>query len=131
MKSPESFYSECAEKLGIDLKVVKKVNSFFWKVGVKRNLSRATYRAIFLKNIGTITISRYKLRVEIVDMLDKIRRTKINVYFTEATKALIDQNLRANLKVLLERRNEIALENYKPKLNEPFSGIPESPAEGS
>lgn len=112
MKKPDFFYKACAEKEELDFNLVKKVNTYFWRKGVRANLASAKYRAIFIKNIGTITISRYKLNEEIKELIAKIRNTRKSQKLKPQTieKALIFYY--QNLKELLKRRNEIAWEVY-------------------
>ena len=112
MKKPDFFNKACSEKLNIDLAVVKKVNSYFWKKGVKSNLSNAKYRAIFIKNLGTITVSYYKLNREILEIIAKIKAIRVHKTKKELTKKLAIGNLTRNLTELLKRRNEIAWELY-------------------
>jgi hypothetical protein len=113
MKKPDFFDKACAEKLSIDLAVVKKVNRYYWKKGIKSNLASAKYRAIFIKNFGTITVSRYKLNEEIKELIAKIRNTRKSTKLKPESieKALIFYY--QNLRELLKRRNEIALEMLK------------------
>ena len=130
MKKPDFFNKACAEKLGIDITVVKKVNSYFWKKGVKSNLSKAKYRAIFIKNFGTISVSYYKLNVEIIETIAKIRALRVHKRKKEITKKLAIGELTRNLTQLLKRRNEIAWELYRNR-NEQNIGIPEIDTPGS
>jgi hypothetical protein len=106
MKTPDYFNKATAEKLGKDLKIVKEVNAYFWKNGVKRNLSEANYNAIFIKNFGTIAVSRHKLRKEIKVIIKNIR-TLDNIYKPDVREETRIR-LYTKLKRLLERRNEIA-----------------------
>ena len=112
MKKPDFFNKACSEKLDLDLNIVKKVNSYFWKKGVKSNLSNAKYRAIFIKNLGTITVSYYKLNREILEIIAKIKALRVHKRKKELTKKLAIGNLTRNLTELLKRRNEIAWELY-------------------
>lgn len=113
MKTPDHFNKATAEKLGIDLKIVKEVNTYFWRYGVKKNLSEANYNAIFIKNFGTITTSRHKLRKEILETISKIRH--IDNYPRPELREEIKARLYIKLKKLCERRNEIAHSYLKYK----------------
>jgi hypothetical protein len=119
MKTPDHFNKATAEKLGIDLKIVKEVNTYFWRYGVKRNLSEANYNAIFIKNFGTITVSRHKLRTEIRKVINDIRG--LETYYKQDQKEELKERLYIKLKRLCERRNEIAhsFSTHKRKWDKP------------
>lgn len=93
---------------GRSQKELEAIHNFFWRDGVKKNLSQANHRSIYIKHLGTITVSRYKLRVFISEEIEKIRNIKKNTRFSEARKAAILADRLANLKQLCMRRDEIA-----------------------
>lgn len=114
MKNSDYFNKATAEKLSIDLKLVKEITTYFWRYGVKRNLSEANYNAIFIKNFGTFFTSRYNLRKEITRTIELIRNIK-NIGLTEEKlQEKLDQYY-GNLKKLVIRRNEIAISYFKHK----------------
>lgn len=100
MKTRDHFNKATAEELGKDLKIVKEVTTYFWK-RVKKDLAEANYNAIFIKNFGTIVTSRYKLRKEILQLINMIR-------YSQDKKQEVKDELYKRLRKLLERRNEIA-----------------------
>lgn len=126
MRKPDFFNKHTTEKLGLDATLVKKVNSFFWRVGVKQNLSNASYASLFLKNLGTIVISKYKLYREIEDLISKLRGLEESTYYTEKRKGLIRENARTQLRQLLAKRNEIATELYKQHQDELAKRVPKT-----
>ena len=118
MKRAEHFYKLTSQIHDIDLKVVTAVNNFYWKTGVSSNLSKVVHSGIYLKHLGTIVISRYKLRIEISQVIFKITRLRYNTRHTEEYK----QNMRAihyrTLHLLLEKRNELAHFYYQIQIKQ-------------
>lgn len=112
MKKPDFFNKAVSEKLGIDINIVKQVNRFFWREGVRKNISKATHRSIFVKNIGTFTVKRKVLYSQIYDVIWRIRRIRCAKRYKETTKITIENQLIENLRNLLILRNEIAIERY-------------------
>jgi vacuolar-type H+-ATPase subunit I/STV1 len=110
MKKPEQYYRETAEELKLDLSDVRQANAFFWKVGVKEPLKKIEHTAIFIKNIGTILVSRNKLYKEIEKIIRKIRAVENSVKFKPESKIDIIANYKARLKDLLRKRNELIKE---------------------
>lgn len=112
MRKKEYFDKTTAEKLGIDLKIVKEVNTWYWRYGIKRNLSQANYNAIYIKNFATIVVSRRKINKEITKKINYIRRVKKSTWLTEKRRGFVLDLLYSNLKQLLDRRNDIAKDYY-------------------
>lgn len=122
MYRPDFFNKTIAEKLGERLKkelpdhnplsIVKQVNRYYWRKGVRKNLSEANYTAIFIKNLGTIAVSQKKLRKHIFEVIEGIRKVRNSKWITPEKKIIIEERLINNLKKLLVRRNELALLYY-------------------
>ena len=142
MKKPDFFNKAVSEKLGERLKqqlpnhnpfdVVKLVNRFFWREGVRKNISKAEHRSIFVKNLGTFTVKRKVLYSEIADMIWRIRRIRKAKRYKERTRNIIETQLIENLRNLLALRNEIAIERYNKydvKNNRTFKTSTESTKE--
>lgn len=123
MKKPDHFNKEIAEKMGVDVTIVKAVNRFFWKE-VRRGMPHHT--STFVKNIGTIVISRKKLNRYISDLIERIRNTRKSTRLTEHRKQFYIDLLYADIRMLLQRRDELAKTYYKPPTNEPTAGISET-----
>lgn len=114
MKLPETIYKQAADELQLPLGLVKRVNNFFWREGVKKALSNVDHTSVFIKNIGTIIISKIKLNKEILLVIEKIRRIENSSKFTGMKKVYIIEGYKNNLRKLLKMRNKIIKENYFP-----------------
>lgn len=112
MRTPESFYKETAEIHNVPIGLVRAVNKFFWKEGIKKNLSNVNYNSIFIKNFGTIVISKYKLNKYILELIEKIRRVQRSDKYREETKQFIIDRYKKNIRILLKRRNDIIKTGY-------------------
>lgn len=112
MKTPDVYYREAAEKLNLPLGLVKAANKFYWKEGIKANLSNVVYNSIFIKNLATIVISRYKLNRYILEIIAKIRRVERSIKYTEKMREVILAGYKNNLRKLLKKRNQIINEQY-------------------
>lgn len=110
MKKPEQYYRETAEELKVDLADVRQVNSFFWRVGVKEPLKKIEHTAVFVKNIGTILVSKTKLYKDIKKVIRKIREVRISVKYTEERQKDMVHNYTERLRELLRKRNELIKE---------------------
>jgi hypothetical protein len=100
---------EVSRALSIDEDIVKKVNAYYWKHGVKEAVSSGLHTSVRLKNIGTLVTSRQKTNNKIATLIREIR------YFQSSTKEFkkktreeyIEDRL-SSLRLLLVRRNELA-----------------------
>lgn len=112
MITPEVFYNQVAVEYNLSPELVKKVNNFFWKEGVKYSLSNVKHTSVFIKNIGTIVISKYKLNKELSLLIKKMRNIKNSNKYTEKRKNSILEGYKINFRKLWTKRNEIIKENY-------------------
>ena len=113
MRKPDYFYQEVARKLGVDLKLVRDVNKWFWSQGIKKNISKATHRSLYIKHLGTVTMSRKKLYNEIYYTIRRIRKTRSSNYRGEISKAQILASYYERLRTLLHHRNLWAVETVE------------------
>lgn len=111
MKNQENYYREVSEELNLPLGLVKAVNNFYWKEGIKNNLSNVNYSSIFIKNLGTIVVSKYKLYKEILTLIRKIRNIEYSQKYTPLKKSYIIEGYKTNLRRLLKMRNELIVQN--------------------
>lgn len=111
MKIPDSIYKQAADELNLPVALVKRINNYYWK-DVKARLSGVEHSSIFLKNIGTIVISKYKLNKMILSLIERIRRVEYSNKYTEKRKGLIIDAYKVNLRKLLKMRNEIIKNDY-------------------
>jgi len=110
MKKPEQYYREVADELKLDLSDIRQANSFFWNIGVKEPLREIKHTAVFVKNIGTVVVSRNKLYNEIRRIIRAIRNIRVSVkYRDDKKKEMIDSYMKS-LKDLLRKRNELIKE---------------------
>lgn len=116
MKTIEYFNKAVAEKMGVDQHLVKKINDYFWRIGVRRNIAELNHRSLYIKDLGTITVSRYKLYQRIETVIKRIRRLRDSDRFKELTKERKMANYYQTLKAMLRLRNEIAIEYYNKEL---------------
>jgi hypothetical protein len=104
----EHLNPQTAKHLNLPLDVVTKANDFFWRQGVRKNLSEANYRSVFVRHLGTITISRYSLREEITILIRKIRALRNHEYAQSSHRIAAEKVNMETLKKLLIKRNELA-----------------------
>lgn len=121
MKNIDIINRTISERTGIDEDVVKAVNKYFWKHGVKKNLSTLNDNALFIRGLGTIVVSRYNLRKMIYATIGKIRGIRNSTKFKETTREIYLEELYGRLRRLLKSRNELA-KQYK---NEHDKRIPQ------
>jgi hypothetical protein len=99
---------EVARELGIDEAIVKKINAFYWK-GVKGAIASGEHTSIYLKNIGTLSISRNKLNKNILYLIKQLRFFKNTTEeFKKKTREEYIAELSEQLRKMLARRNDIA-----------------------
>ena len=110
MKKPEHYYKEVSEELGESTAIIKEIYNFYWKEGIKDPLKKLEHSSIFIKNIGTITVSKYKLYREIRFFIRKLRMLKFSQKFTPEKKLVIEEKYKGRLRALLKRRNELIKE---------------------
>lgn len=120
MKTIEQINRAIAEEKGLPFEVVRAVNDYFWRKGIRKNMTDITHRSIYIKNIGTITVSMYKLKSQISKIIKKIRAVRVSTKYKEETKQLILDKSFRELKEMLIKRNEMATEYYKNLLHEPI-----------
>lgn len=94
-----------AEEKNLPLELVEAVNKWYWNEGITKNLSQANHRSLFLPNLGTISISRYKIREQISELIQKIRRHEAD---PQPYREHYINVVRNNLVQLCKRRDEIA-----------------------
>lgn len=129
MRNPDYFYEKTAQQLSEDLGLVKKVNKFFWKYGVKEPIRKGTEPVLYVKGLGTIFVSIGKVRKEIVHRIKILRFVLLNEQGKSEQE--VEKNstrVREKIKELLEIRNKLALHLYKveqrkKQMNEQVVGV--------
>lgn len=122
MKNIDLVNNTIANKLNIDEKIVKAVNKFYWKQGVKKRMSTLESTSVFVKGFATFTVSRYNVRRLIKKTIIQIRSLRESTKYKETTKVIYSAELYKKLRMLLEKRNELANFYY----NECNNGISEA-----
>lgn len=101
---------EVSKILKLDEELVKIVNKFYWRYGVKQAIQSGEHTSIFIRNIGTLTISRTKVNRKIVKIIGQIR-TLLNPerQFKVKTREQCIEEKYVMLRTMLKRRNDIAI----------------------
>lgn len=94
--------------LNLDEKLVKRAYAHYWHT-TKTCVASGLYTSIWLKGIGTLTISRLKLHKAIHFLIWRLRAIKEDrKFFTRKTQAQCLQQCMDSLRLLCARRNEVA-----------------------
>ena len=113
MKGIEFINKSIAADKHLPIKLVERVNRFYWKQGIKQRLARLEVDAIYVKNFGTFRVSNRKLKNHIVTTIRRIRALRVTTRYRETTR--LDKLNRAltALVILLQRRNTLAKLYYE------------------
>lgn len=99
-----------AKLLGLDETLVKVVNKFFWKHGVKEAIQSASHTSVRIPKIGTLVTSRNKVNARIQRVIKSIRDiSDPNKIFKEKSKEDCLRDKYEELTTMLKRRNDIAV----------------------
>lgn len=115
-----------ATKLGLELSIVETVNKLYWRE-VKAVLGTLSSNYVHVKRLGTISISYRKLRGEIIHFINKIRQTKSTAKYTDETRERMLATQYGSLRLLLSKRNELAIDfyiNHQRRQNERSKRLP-------
>lgn len=99
---------EVSKTLGLDEETVRLVNKFFWRQGVKKAIQSGDHTSIWIKNIGTLAVSRNKVNGKIKRLIASIRALELPRDYKIKTKEQFLEEKYNQLKMLLARRNDIA-----------------------
>lgn len=98
-----------AESMGISEQLAKKVYAYYWK-SVKGHIASGQHTSLWLKHIGTLTVSRTKVNKIIKKLIKRVRDLKADkVSYPRKTKEQIMIEALTDLRILCARRNEIAI----------------------
>lgn len=101
---------EVARKLNHSESLVRQVNKFFWKYGVKETIQSAQYTSVRIPKIGTLVVSRNKVNKKILRIIRAIRSLKNpNRVFRDKTREQCLSDKYDELRLMLQRRNDIAI----------------------
>ena len=100
-----------AKRLEISEDIIKNVYDFYWKHGVKDAIRSGKYTAIRVAKLGTFMVSRRKLEKHIKKYIAYIRHLELQDVrsFKKYTKEEAMVKYKADLRLLLDRRNDIAI----------------------
>lgn len=85
MKNIDYVNKLVAQKLNIPLEIVDKVNAHYWNT-VKQTMRNLQDESIYVKELGTISVSNFKLDRYIQDIRKYIKNVRQSPRFTEARK---------------------------------------------
>ena len=101
-----------SKKLGLPVDVVKKVNSYYWH-SVKNAMRSMDDDAIYIKEIGTFSVSNYKIKAHIKGLRKYIKNLRNSYKYTEARKEIIIRHYKnVYSKLLKAQKNNEEILNY-------------------
>lgn len=112
MKNLDIAIKKAAQELDIPVDQAKVVVNAFWE-RVYKDLIGGKNVTTTVRHIGSFTISRKKLYLNIRKRIGKIRNYRTTTRFTEETKALYIEREMHNLRRALVHRNTLAIQYAK------------------
>lgn len=99
-----------SKRLEVTEETTKIVYDFYWKHGIVESIRSGKHTAIRVPKLGTFMTSRRKLYQQIYKYIAYIRflRAKESNSFKRYTKEEAIERYKNDLKLLLERRNDLA-----------------------
>ena len=116
MKNLDYIILKTANDLDLDKETVKTLVNAYWNE-VNRKVIGFETRTVGIRGVGTITISKYKLRDYILKKIRIIKRLKLSKKYSEQKKAEMIAEAKEKLRMALKHRDEIAKE-YAIKFNQ-------------
>ena len=112
MKNIDNIILKTSKDLDIPKEKVKLVVDGYWNEVYDKLLSlEAT--TVYIRNVGLITISRYKLRKFILRFIDKIRKMKKSEKYNDSEKHAMVETTKRKLRKALVQRDIIAKYNLE------------------
>lgn len=112
MKNIDNIVLKTSKDLDIPKEKVKLVVDGYWNEVYDKLLSlEAT--TVYIRHVGLITISRYKLRKFILRFIDKIRNMKKSEKYNDSEKQEMIEKTKKKLSKALIQRDIIAKYNLK------------------
>lgn len=118
MRSIDYVNLTISKQLGIPLNVVESVNKEYWRE-IKRKMNTCESTNIYVKKIGTFSVSKYLINKKIGKTIGYIRSVGRNEKFSEEKKIEIINSVKQDLRKLLYQRNELAKIKYERPLRVP------------
>ena len=107
MRNLDYVCSVISKELDLPLDLVTKVNKEYWRE-VKRKMNDLESTSIYVKKLGTFTVSRYMINKKIKKTIGVIRGTRKSKRYSELKREEVLKKLYSRLRKLLYQRNEIA-----------------------
>lgn len=100
---------QIAKQYNLEENIVKTINQFFWKQGIREAVQSGAHTNIRITKIGTLVGSRRKVNEQIKRTIVMIRKIQDpNKVFKVKTKEQRLDEAYTYLRMLLSRRNDIA-----------------------
>jgi hypothetical protein len=110
LKNIDNIILKTSKDLDIPKEKVKLVVDGYWNE-VYDKLINLDATTVYIRNVGLITISRYKLRKFISRMIGKVRNVKITEKYNESERKVVLEGTKKKLSKALFQRNIIAKYN--------------------
>jgi len=114
---------EVSKTLGMNETLVKFINQFYWRKGVKEAIQSGQHTSVRIKNIGTLVTSRMKVNNKIVKLIRANRELNNpeRVFKEKTKKEYLDEKYK-ELRLMLARRNDIAkaYKTNKDRINQKY-----------
>lgn len=107
MRNLDYVCSVISKELDLPLDLVTKINKEYWRE-VKRKMNDLESTSIYVKKLGTFTVSRYMINKKIKKTIGIIRGTRKSKRYSELKREEVLKKLYSRLRKLLYQRNEIA-----------------------
>lgn len=117
MKNIDLVNNIISERKNLKENVVKAINKYYWKQGVKKKMSTLESSSVFIKGFATFTVSRYNVRRLIKKTIIQIRNLRKSTKYKDSTKVIYSEELYNKLRMLLAKRNELANFYYNERIN--------------
>lgn len=112
MRNIDYVCSSVAKDMDLPLELVTKINKEYWKE-VKRKMNDLESTSIYVKKLGTFSVSRYMINKKIKKNILIIRGTRKSKKYSELRRQEVLKSLYERMRKLLFQRNEIAKLYYE------------------
>lgn len=112
MRNIDYVCSSVAKDMDLPLELVTKINKEYWRE-VKRKMNDLESTSIYVKKLGTFSVSRYMINKKIKKNILIIRGTRKSKKYSELRRQEVLKSLYERMRKLLFQRNEIAKLYYE------------------
>lgn len=106
MKNIDYINSVIAKKYSLNPDIIKKINSNYWNT-VKAEMRSVENQSVFLKEIGTIEVSQFKINRHIAQIRTYIKNMRGSKKFTDAKKEIIINKYKERYSKCLKMRKQV------------------------